>query len=187
MNRRSKRLLRLAAAAAFAAVAGCSDADKADTGGVLLEISSFGTLPVAFSLNNPDPGLGALMQIDSIVLSNIAVNPAAGTSDLMTIRLESYEVTYTRRDGGTRVPRPLSNSIFGQVPINGTNEIAGAPMLATDQLLSNPLVDLSNDGVDSETGSSVIVMDINLRFFGETLGGTNVASNVESFTVQFLP
>ena len=190
MNQPLKRPFRLAALAVGALLtfgaSGCSDADQVDSGGVMMVISDFGTLPIVHSLTAPDEDNGLLMQIDSITVRNVPSNASSGSSELMTIRVEGYEVTYRRRDSGSRVPRSFLGTIFGQIPANGLTDFNNLPMLTLDQLSANPFSDLSADGVDSETGSSVIVLDVGLRFFGQTLGGTAVASNVEFFTVQFV-
>ena len=185
MNQRLLRLLRCTAIAALPclAVAGCSssDIDDTDTGGVILVVSDFGTLPLGHSLST-----GGLMQIDSITVRSVVADPAGPSSELMTIRLLGYEVTYRRRDSGTRLPRGFIESVFGSITPNGTLVLNGLNMLVPDQFNATPFSDLLRTGVDSETGSAVVVLDINIRFFGETLGGRAVTSEVAPFTVRFV-
>lgn len=181
-----KKVSLAVAVSAAMVLAGCeSSLDRIDSGGVLLQISDFGTLPVTHSLSNPGTA-GSLLQIDSITVQAVPKVIGGTTSTLMDVNIESYEVTYRRRDGGTRVPRPLIERIFGTAPVGGSQEYNNLPMLAPDQLFSDPLRDLGLDGIDSETGSAVIDMDIQLRFFGRTRAGDAVTSNQVAFTVKFV-
>jgi hypothetical protein len=162
---------------------GCQDStDRVDSGGVLLRITDFGTLPLVLSLRS----IG-LLQIDSVTMRSFPADPNGTTSDLMTIQLDAYEVTYTRADRGTVVPRPIVGRIFGSVPVNGTNEINNLNFLQLDQLSAQPFSGLARDGKDDETGSSAIGLNVHFRFFGKTLSGKAVASDTASFTIEVVP
>lgn len=162
------------------AVAGCSENDRSE-GSVLLSITDFDALPVQVSASDVPP------VIDGLVLRNIPKNAAAESSELQSIELRSYEIRYTRRDTGTRVPPALVQNIFGVVPVNGELTIDNMPILLTNQLRNPPLADLADLGADTETGTAVIVLNANLRFFGRTLSGDNVASQPAVFTVEVFP
>lgn len=163
---------------------GCQEStDRVDSGGVLLRITDFGTLPLVLSLSG-DLGL---LQIDSITMRSFLADPNGTSSDLMTIQLDSYEVTYTRADRGTVVPRPLVERIFGSVPVNGTNEVNNLNFLRLDQLAAQPFSGLARDGRDDETGSSAIALNVHFRFYGKTLSGRAVASDTASFTIEVVP
>lgn len=172
------------------AVLGCSsdDVGGVDSGGVSLVISDFDELPVLVSVNQL-VNAGGILQVGELTLESIIQNPNAGTTDLQTIELDAFEVQYRRVDAGTRVPEPLVQSLIGTVPPGGTTTIENQPILFSQQLRNPPLSDLLflNGGLDRETGSDVILLDIQLRFFGETLGGREVATNPQSFTVEFVP
>ncbi len=173
----------LAAACLVAGLAGCEQrTDKEETGGVLLSISDFGTLPLQVSVS-----AGDLMQIDSITVSNVVKDPTGTISPLMNVEISSYEVTYTRADRGTRVPRTLVQRVFGVVTPGGTIEFNNIPLLREDQLGNPPLSDLALTGRDPETGSTLIQLNVHLRFFGRTLSGDVVASAPASFTVAIVP
>ena len=58
------------------------------------------------------------------------------------------------------------------------------PFLFSDQVLSPPLRDLRDFGVDRETGTTVVVLDVSIRFFGETLSGDDVATEPARFTID---
>jgi len=161
------------------ALAGCRSRTDRSAGTVLLSVSDFSGLPASVSLTT-----ATSFQIDRVTLRNIAKDPTGTTGDLQTIELSSYQVTYRRRDTGTRVPPPAVQAIFGEVTINGTKDLLNLPILFSDQLQSEPLTDLANFGVDRETGTAVIVLDVSMTFFGRTLSGDDIASAPATFTVE---
>ena len=184
-HHRAVRLLLILPLAGLLALAGCSDADDVDSGGVSLVISDFDGLPLRVFVNTA----GGLVVVEEIELQSIIQNPDLGTGNLQTIQLSSYEVRYTRADVGTRVPTPLVEGLIGTIPPAGTTVINNLPLLRAEQLLNPPLSDLRfiNGGVDDETGSPVISLNLTIRFFGRTLGGRDVVSNPQDFLVEFVP
>jgi len=173
----------LTAACLLAGFAGCEQrTDKEETGGVLLSISDFGTLPIQVSASE-----GGLLQIDSITVSSVVKDPTGVTSPLMNVEISSYEVSFTRADRGTRVPRPFVEHIFGSIPPGGSTIFNNLNFLHTDHLRSAPLADLALTGRDSETGSTVIFLNVHFRFFGRTLSGDVVSSAPASFTIEVVP
>lgn len=175
---------------ALLALGGCSeDAGDTDTGGVELVISDFDGLPSVVSVNGATAGGAALVTIEEITLESIVENPDLGTGDLQTIRLSTYEVRFSRADAGERVPTPLVEGLIGTVPVGGETTIENLPILRSQQLVEPPLSDLLlvNGAFDRETGESTISLNLTIRFFGETLGGRNVASLPQTFTVEFVP
>ena len=105
----------------------------------------------------------------------------------MNVEIQSYEVTYTRADTGTRVPPKLVNYIFGIAPVNGTFELDNGPFMRAEQFNTVPILDLKNLGIDSETGSRQIRLNVGLRFFGRTLSGDRVESTTAFFTLEVTP
>ena len=162
------------------AVAGCSENDRSE-GSVLLSISDFDALPVQVSASEVPP------TIEGLVLRNIPKNGTSTTSELQSIELRSYEIRYSRRDPGTRVPPSLVQNIFGVVPVGGELTIDNMPILLTNQLRNPPLSDLADRGADPETGTAVIVLNASVRFFGRTLSGDSVASQPAVFTIEVFP
>lgn len=190
MKRRTTILLNgLAAALLIAGVVSCSGStDRVDTGGVKLVITDFDGLPILVSVNTT-VGAGGFVQVGQIDVENVALDPEGITSELMTVEIRSYEVTYSRADTGTRIPTPFTRGLFGTVPVNGTFTVENLPVMGTDQLLNDPLGDLlfENGGFDEETGATKITLNFRLRFFGRTLAGTAVDSAPAYFTVEFTP
>lgn len=179
------RAIRIALGACLVvALAGCEEAThQTDSGGVLLRVTDFDGLPNVISVS----GAGGHVSIESLTLTNIAANPANPTSELQSIEVREIEVTFQRRDTGQRVPPPFVETLSLFVPVGSTSEILNMPFLRSAQLGNLPLSDLANFGIDRETGSSVILMDVTLRFFGRTVGGRDVASSPFTFTVEFRP
>jgi hypothetical protein len=170
------------------AVASCRSRTDRSEGSVVLSVTRFNGLPVSVSLRSPTSGQ---FQIGDVTLTNFFKDPAINTPQghqLEGIELRSYEITYRRRDSGTRVPPPSVLGTFGLVPPGGgILDLLNLPFLTSDQLLSPPLKDLAQFGRDTETGTAVIVLDVSLRFFGRTLSGDEVASAPATFTIEVTP
>lgn len=162
----------------------CNQRTDRDEGGVILTIASFDELPFRVSVNG-----SSVVQVGELTLSNISKDPNGPVSALMDIELRSYEVTFTRADTGTRLPPARVAGIFGNVPVNGQDQIENLDILGLDQMRNPPLSDLlfQNGGFDKETGSQVIQLNVHLRFFGRTLAGDSIASNTASFMIEFVP
>lgn len=169
-------------------VLGCSTDRVDDTEStVILSITDFDGLPIAASVNQA-AAIG-FVQIGELTLTNFPKDPRGVTSDLQSIELTSFEVVYRRADRGMRVPPPRVRPIFGLVPVGGTLVVENLDIMGLEQLLNPPLSDLlfENGGFDRETGSSLIVLDVQIRFFGRTLAGNEVASSFDTFTLEMVP
>lgn len=163
------------------ALGGCRSRTDRSEGSVLLSVTDFDGLPSTISAGAGPTTIG------EITLRNIAKDPSGTTSDLQSIELRSYEVRFSRRDTGTRVPPPFVQSIFSLVPVNGTAQITNLPFLTESQMRNPPLSDLAEDGIDPETRSEVILLNVSMRFFGRTLAGDDIASDTASFTIEVVP
>jgi hypothetical protein len=71
--------------------------------------------------------------------------------------------------------------------VNGTYQLDNGPIMRSEQFNTQPILDLFNHGVDSETGSRVIMLRVGIRFFGRTLSGKAVESNTAQFTLEVTP
>ncbi len=164
------------------ALASCRSRTDRSEGTVLLTVSDFDGLPFIVDLSDEPP-----FTIDQVTIRNVAKDPNGTTSSLQDVELRSYEVRYRRLDTGTRVPPPSVQGIFGIVPVNGTTDLINTGFMFSDQVLSQPLKDLRDFGVDRETGTAVVVLDVSLRFFGRTLSGDEVATEPATFTIEVRP
>jgi hypothetical protein len=164
---------------------GCdSRAHKTDSGGVILVISDFDGLPAEVSVSGTNATGGAVI-IESLTIQSNIADPAGSSSNLMDVEITSYEVTYSRGDTGTRVPPPLVQPSLLYVPAGGNTDVGNLRILQSPQLTNLPLSDLENFGFDRETGSTVVILNIRLRFFGRTIGGRELETAPRSFTVEF--
>lgn len=185
----SRKLKLLVLIALLLLAVGCnSRTDKADSGGVILSVADFDGLPFQVSVTGAMFS-GGVVTIESIDIESIPTDPAVDTSDLQTVEMETYEVSYTRNDSGQRVPVSMVRSVGGSVAVGAKITYENLPVLTVEQLDNPPLSDLQgvNGGFDRETGSDVIVMNLSIRFYGRTIAGNSVASNAFSFTVNFVP
>lgn len=176
----------LLAVVALLAIGACSSDRVEDAEGtVFLSVTDFDGLPVRVSVNNAGSGL----QVGQIDIANVVRDPNGGSSDLMNVEMRSYEVRYNRYDGGTRTPPPLVRSIFGVAPANGEISYDNLVVMGVEQFDEPPLSDLlvENGGVDTETGEQVIVLEFEMRFFGRTISGNDIATAPIRFDVEFTP
>lgn len=180
-----KRVGILLCLVAVLVLPGCESRTDRSEGGVILSISDFDGLPLRVSVNDSD----AFVQLETVTIQNLPTNPDGSVSSLMNVEMTSYEVTYTRFDGGTRVPPPLVQAVFGVAPINGTIVYDNLVLLGAAQMLDEPLEDLliANGGIDTETGAQVIRLRLRLRFFGRTLTGDSVVTAPATFDIEFVP
>lgn len=181
-----RAVLLLLAIVPALAVGSCRSRTDRSEGTVLLSISRFNGLPGAISLSSELTAANPF-SIGTITIRSVAKDPSGTTSSLQDVELRSYEVTYRRRDTGTRVPPPIVQGIFGVVPVNGTADFTNLTYLLTSQLANQPLRDLRDFGVDRETGTAVVVLDVSMRFFGRTLSGDEIATEPATFTLEVFP
>ena len=180
------RTLAIAALVALAVVGCESRTDKTDGGGVVLSISDFDGLPIGVNVEGA-LAAGGFVQVEEFVIENIPKDPNGITSDLMNVEIQSYEINFSRADTGTRVPTPFVRGLFGVVPVGGDFTVENLPIMSAEQLANPPLSDLRprNGGIDTETGSEVIILNVSLRFFGRTLSGDEVQTAPAQFTIEF--
>lgn len=188
MNRKNTILIAALTLTAFALVGllGCNArTDRTDGGGVLLSVTQLNLAPTQFILHNLQNAGALLPAIPTVTLQNVVKDPSAPvTSQLENIELRSYQIVYTRADTGTRVPPPLVEPLAGVVPVNGTFTINNLGVIRNNQLFSPPISDISNFGVDKETNSQIIVLNLRITFFGRTLAGQDVQSEPAGFTME---
>jgi hypothetical protein len=182
----NRKLIPLIAAATLLCLLGCrSRTDRMDGGGVLLSVSQLSMPPTQFILHNLSQPNAVLPNIPTLTIQNIVKDPTpTSTSMLENVELTSYQVTYTRADTGTRVPPPLIQNFGGVVPVNSTLNITNLLVVANNQVDTLPISDLVQFGVDRETNSTIIVLNVSIVFFGKTLGGQAVATTPTGFTME---
>jgi len=172
----------LIAAALLLAVAGCRGrTDRTDSGGVLLS-ASFSGAPTQFVTSTTT----VLPVIPTTTIQNIVADPTAISSSLENVEMRTYQVVYTRADTGTRVPPPFVAPLSGIVPVNGSLTITGLNLMSNAQFGNPPISDIDQFGVDRETGSVVVELNVSITFFGRTLSGREVASAPTGFRMEVI-
>ncbi|MCB1056189.1 MAG: hypothetical protein KDD11_11880 [Acidobacteria bacterium] len=183
---RARSTFPILAFASLLLIAGCSSDRVEDTdGSVILSISDFDGLATRVSVNSS----GSLLTLGSITISNIAKNPSRPTSAQQNVEMDTYEVSFSRADAGTRLPPVLVRKVLGVAPVQGTQTYNNLPLMGIDQFENPPLEDLFfiNGAFDTETGAQVITLNLTLRFFGRTIAGDDVATQPVTFTIEFVP
>jgi hypothetical protein len=188
MNWKKTNLAAVLAALSVLALTliGCqSRTDRTDGGGVLLSVSQLSMPPTQFVLPADQTATFTLPAINAVTIQNLVKVPTpTATCMLENVELSSYQVTYRRADTGTRVPPPMVASFGGVVPVNGTLLINNLNVLSNNQVSSLPISDIAQFGIDRETNSTIIVLNVSIRFFGRTLSGQEVQTTPSGFTME---
>jgi hypothetical protein len=181
-----KRFFTLAAALAavtVAAVPGCSTNTQGDSASPVFLAGDFELLPLQKCVDD-----NTALQFSTTVLRNRLKNPAVSTTQFLDVQVDQYIVVWRRVDGGT-VASP-SQTFGGDfiVPPNGQSTLTNYPFMTADDLIRPPLDQLFpfNGGVDKETGRAQIVESGNVTWYGHTLSGQPVTSDVATFGMIFL-
>lgn len=161
---------------------GCGDAGgEADTKApVILYISD---------MNEGDPfqsSVSTLVEDEiTIELGNQAIDPDMDmTSFYMDVICKGYEVSYFRKDTGTRVPETFTGSLNAIVPVNDVLNTAIIICRASQKEMP-PLEDLCEEGYDQETGLFEIHTTCRVVVWGETFAGEEVVTDPGHLTVNF--
>jgi hypothetical protein len=165
--------------------ASCRSRTDQTAGPVVLTFGQIGPVPTTVSVSASDSA--GEVAIPTFTIDSVLKDPNGTVSNLETVEITSYQVTFKRLDTGTRVPPALVAAITQDVPANGVGTISNLPILLINQLNNPPLSDLAKFGFDTETGTAVIVLNVQIQFFGNTLSGDKVQSPVASYTMQFTP
>jgi hypothetical protein len=182
MKKLSFPLAAVLAALAVAALPGCSTNTQGDSASPVFLTADFTLLPLTVCVNSNVP-----LQFQTVTLKNVLKNPSVTTFQFLDVQLDKYTVVWRRIDGGTKAS-PTQD--FGGnliVPANGTSTLSNYPFMSADSLIRPPLDQLFpfNGGVDKETGRAEIRQSGNVTWYGHTLSGQPVTSNVSTFDLIF--
>ena len=131
--------------------------------------------------------------IGTVLLTSIVVqppllnpNPNVSLADLNQIKIDRYQVSYVRVDGGHLVPAPFVRSTSQVIAAGGSSTGTTFVVFDPNALNQAPFAALlpQNGGIDPETGKPIITMDVVLTFFGQTLAGERVSGNTR-MTLDF--
>ena len=163
-------------------LSGCGDAGgEADT-----------KAPIRFFISNLNGGSVSQIsiagyaetQVDA-VLANTPIDPGIeDTSYYMDVIVKGYEVSYIRKDTGTRVPATFTASLTGVCPVNGELNIP-IVICRSSQKEMPPLDDLCDPGYDQETGLFEIHTTCRVVVWGETFAGEEVVTDPGHVAAHF--
>jgi hypothetical protein len=177
-------LLSLVAVAALAlsALSGCSTNTQGDSASPVFLVGNFQLLPLGVNVASNAP-----VQFTTTILTSRLKNPGATSLQFLDVQVDQYIVAWSRIDGGkTASPQQT----FGGnviVPPNGSATLTNYPYMSADSLIRPPLDQLFpfNGGVDKETGRSEIRQAGRVTWYGHTLSGQPVTSDVATFDLIF--
>jgi hypothetical protein len=181
MKKLTLSLFLLVAAAALA-LPGCSTNTQGDSASPVFCFATFQLLPL-----NVNVASNAAVQFSTTNITCRLKNPAATSVSFMDTQLDKYTVTWARLDGGT-VASPTQD--FGgnvTVPPNGSSTLTNYPYMSADSLIRPPLDQLFpfNGGIDKQTGRAEIRQAGRVTWYGHTLSGQPVVSDVATFDLIF--
>jgi len=123
-----------------------------------------------------------------VLLLQNQTNPNSPTNNNFNdVKLDRYQVTYQRTDGGKLVPPSFVRSTAQVLTANGSPvSLSDFIAFETNAFNQAPFAALlpQNGGKDPETGLGFVKMDIILTVFGETLAGERVQGSAR-FPVNF--
>ena len=170
----------------------CNDVNKQESP-VSLVVSNAQNLHLIDLAGDPPGSTKCQGNISEVKLTSVLLqpplanpNPNVSGADLNQIKIDRYQVSYTRVDGGHLVPAPFVRSTSVVIAANGTGEATKFQVFDPNALTQAPFAALlpQNGGVDPETGKPIITMDVTLTFFGQTLAGERVSGNTR-MTLDF--
>lgn len=182
-----KRMMKTGAATALLvlAVAGCSGEQSKSASPVALIVSNSQNLQ---QIDLSPTAANCDQDVGTINIQAVNKNPNQISDQRFNdVRITSYRVSYVRRDGGTQVPAPFVRTIDSLLTTGGAaTSLSKFLIVQGDALSQAPFVALrtENGGRDPETGRPLVMMDVQVELFGETLAGERVSGSTR-FPLDF--
>ncbi len=165
-------------------ISGCST-DVGDTAAnvilsidsVVLESDPWGDVITASGVILDDT---VTVTLSAVLKAPVTTNASAVTPEFQNIRLDHYEVTFTRTDGGTAVPPGFTRGIAGTVRISelGSEELnvlrLNLVLVPSTIKAQPPISFLISPGSEPGTNFTNIQVDARIQFFGSTVAGDPV-------------
>jgi len=127
------------------------------------------------------------VNIRVLLLQNQSDPTHVVTNTFNDVKLDRYQVTYQRTDGGTLVPPSFVRATAQVVTATGgAQSLSDFVAFETNAFNQSPFVALQpqNGNRDPETGLGFVKMNIILTVFGQTLAGDRVQGTA-TFSVNF--
>ncbi len=134
-----------------------------------------------------DISLGIPPIMKTVNLYSRPKNPFADLSSLSDIHIHKIETVWRRKDGGTINPKTFTQAWTTLLPAGGNVTLNGLNLMSAEQLYEMPFTQLlpENGGVDKETGNKVIIVDAETIFYGRTVQGCDIESELMRTTFEF--
>lgn len=182
MKKLSLSVLAVLATLGVAALPGCSTNTQGDSGSPVFLVGNFQLLPLRINVaSNAD------VQFSTTIISNRLKNPVATSLQFLDVHIDKYTIVWARLDGG-RTASPTQDFAGNViVPPNGSATLTNYPYMSAGNLILPPLDQLFpfNGGIDRETGRSEIRQAGKVTWYGHTLSGQPVTSDVATFDLIF--
>src|SRR5260221_8389047 len=120
----------------------------------------------------------ATVNLQSVLLQDQVSANLPTDNRFNDIKIDRYEISYVRTDGGKAIPQPFVRSISGLVVAGGSSSLLTSFVaFQPDAVTQAPFASLLpvNGGRDAETGKDFVQMDVILSVFGQTLAGERVS------------
>lgn len=185
MNVKKMMKTGLAAALVAVAVAGCSGEQSKSASPVSLIVTNSQNLQ---QIDLSPAAANCDQDVGTILMRAVLKNPTQISDQRFNdVRVTSYRVSYIRTDGGKQVPASFVRTI-DTLLTTGSSATSFSKFLIIqgDALSQAPFVALrtENGGRDPETGRPVVMMDVLVELFGETLAGERVSGSTR-FPLDF--
>jgi hypothetical protein len=178
------KLLIAVAILAIASAPGCTNREGES------EAPVFVTLDLPLQPLSASASSGLPLTIQTMVLESHLKNPTAtDPQHFADVQINTYTVSFSRRDGGTRVPATEQFSAAVLLPSEGTVTLTGFPIISAASLQRSPFDQLLsfNGGIDRETGLNEIHIFYSITFYGTTVSGHRVQSQTATGDVFIVP
>lgn len=186
---RIKRIALIAATALLSvAILSCNSVAR-ESGPVLLVVSgtqNLNQIDLQAGATGCTKSLGTVL-ISVHLLQNQADPTRPVSNGLNDVKLDRYEVTYLRTDGGKLLPPSFVRSTSQLLTAGGAaSSLSDFIAFETNAFNQAPFAALlpQNGGKDPDTGLRFVKMDIILTVFGQTLAGERVSGSAR-FPVNF--
>ncbi|MGA7992085.1 MAG: hypothetical protein WCC53_11670 [Thermoanaerobaculia bacterium] len=173
------------AAATVAAIPGCSTNTRGDDAAPVFLVGAFSG---DFVPNNSCVNTGGPLTVKTTTVTSRLKVPGAASTQFLDVHLDHYTVVWGRIDGGKATsPTESFDDVGGLVAPGGSSVCTDCAYMSSTNLQRPPLDQLFpfNGGIDKETGRQEIRQVANVTWYGHTLSGQAVTSDVASFEVAF--
>ncbi|MCM3877781.1 MAG: hypothetical protein NEA02_15350 [Thermoanaerobaculia bacterium] len=176
-------LLLAAAVLSLVTLPGCTTNVQGDSASPVFLVGNFTLLPLTINVASNAP-----VQFTTTILTSRLKVPGPASLQFLDVQVDKYTVVWSRLDGGTKASPSQDFGGNVIVPPNGSSTLTNYPYMSADSLIRPPLDQLFpfNGGIDKETGRAEIRQAGRVTWYGHTLSGQPVVSDVATFDLIFI-